>query len=393
MNQSLLLLLIAFALTATNWVNATGAGRSKFHFKLGEITPQEKAEKASVSWARGENFSPVPGMSVSLDRMWGPKGQVRVPHWHATTELHYLLEGSVRVQSVFNGFVETFELQPGDVFLSPEGYYHFFEKTSEEKVVMVSLFASEDVKTFDLTVAMGMLKAIGSESKILEKTFGVETAIINSLYTHSDEKNKENFALPRDDYVFNMRAYTSRTRCFFVPNLDDRERKRNEYFPQTFAYFATQPWFKHMEDISFVHLTLKPGSMREPQWMNIGSELLFVTKGRVEFGVVGSRSEKHIINKYNLGWTPQGFVSYIYNMDQQEDAEVLLMYLGGAPEYSSLREMYTHTPNEVLSTIHRVPAETFEDFKPLRRTMNAETFTADKEECPKTNRQKLRQIG
>jgi oxalate decarboxylase/phosphoglucose isomerase-like protein (cupin superfamily) len=97
--------------------------------------------------------------------------------------------GIARVTVLFNGRHETFLLNPGDVFYSPVGYFHYFEKVSDgTDFVMFACFNTDALSTFDTTPVFGQIRALTPNA--LTHTFGVSPAVIASLFAHDPGQPK-----------------------------------------------------------------------------------------------------------------------------------------------------------------------------------------------------------
>ena len=113
-------------------------------------------------------------------------GGVREPHWHPSAwEANYVVSGTVQ-WSVLSTHPEdnylhlTFEAGPGDLVFIPQGYFHYFENTSDtEPLVVLISFNTSYPEPFDDIGLVASLSAIPDEA--LGTVFGVPPAVFAGI--------------------------------------------------------------------------------------------------------------------------------------------------------------------------------------------------------------------
>src|SRR6202453_457003 len=108
------------------------------------------------------------GVSMRLE-----PGAMRELHWHATAaEWAFVLEGRVRTTVISpQGYAETNDFEPGDVWLFPRGHGHMLECLGHEPAHFILIFDNgyfSEFGTFSITDWMGH-----SPKALLAKNFGV----------------------------------------------------------------------------------------------------------------------------------------------------------------------------------------------------------------------------
>jgi len=126
------------------------------------------------------SYPNISGTSLAYGKIDEPRGGLRIPHWHSNAgELTYFLEGKGRV-TVLNdeGEWETFLVREGDLFWSPEGYYHYFENVGDDTMTVLAVFNTPTLKTFDITAVLD-----GVPDRILAQTFKVKEDHFDGIFT------------------------------------------------------------------------------------------------------------------------------------------------------------------------------------------------------------------
>jgi oxalate decarboxylase len=302
--------------------------------------------------------------------MFGPPGVLLLPHWHTNSaELGYVIRGTLRGSVVFNGIREVFMLYPGDVFYAPPGFYHFLEKVTPENATILAAFSTNNPDTMDIVDVFSTMKHLFPD--VLAKTFNVPVSQVNAMYSVPLGSSRPPFEYPQPSYAFDPRGNSRAAKCFLFRNIDDISKKREPYFPDSTVYWAAAPKVPQLVLESFAHVILEPGAMRSPLRFTNAQEIIFVLSGSVEVGIAGGggKGGKQTVKQYDVAWTPTGWFSYIYNRGNTP-ASVLLIYNAANPEATSLLEVYTQTPREVLGTMHHVSPQFFANFARDQDTPN-----------------------
>ena len=341
-----------------------------FLFNMLNTTVTTAANDGVIYWARGDNFTPVPGLTLGFILMQGGPGMLRIPHWHPTTvELGTVITGTLRVTVAFDGTHETFLLEPGDTFYSPPGYYHYLEQVSEENVTMMAVFKTPALSTLDMTQVFGQLRAIAPEA--LVHTFRTTPQVISALFAHNPNQTKFTFDLPQPNYKYDASTLTKKPSCFKFSNLE-AGRTAEPYYTGSTIEWLTEGTSPGLMQLSFARVVIQPGGWREPQWSINADEIAFVmgtggAKEGIVIGVAGAtKAEKNFARLWDFVWTPAQYVSYFFN-NGTAPVTLLLIYDNANPGFISLREAYGVTPKEVLATMHHAAnASVFSTFGSLK---------------------------
>jgi len=350
-------------------LHVTQGATAALFLNFSTLNPQLKSAEATFALATGPSF-PVPGMQLGLIQMFGPPGVLLLPHWHTNSaELGYVVKGTLRGSIIFNGVREVFMLYPGDVFYAPPGFYHFLEKVTPENATVLAAFSTNNPETIDIVEVFGTMKSLFPD--ILAKTFKIPVTEVNTMYGLPPGQSRPPFEYPQPGYQFNPAGNSKGAKCFLFKNLDEISKKRVPYFPDSSVYWATSTQFPQLVLESFAQVILEPGAMRSPTRFINADEVVFVLSGSVEVGIAGGggKGGKQTVSQYDLAWTPVGWFSYIYNRGSAP-ASILLIYNNPNPEATSLLEVYTQTPPEVLGTMHRVSPQFFSNFAKDKDTPN-----------------------
>lgn len=117
-------------------------------FNLGGITPQIQTAGGTGALGIATDFPVLSGLALFLIRL-KPSGIVE-PHTHPNAaELNYVINGKVRFTVVGpSGEVETSEIDQGQVFFVPPGYFHYLENPDNVNGSNVASFFNNENPEF-----------------------------------------------------------------------------------------------------------------------------------------------------------------------------------------------------------------------------------------------------
>ncbi len=144
--------------------------KSPFKFDLAGCPPQVVATGGRIQEANQSTFPNLSGNGLSIYLLTLEPGGLRIPHWHPdAAELDYVLEGRAHIGLAFpDGEWEDFFLDPGQISILPQGWFHYIENVGEGTLRMLVIFNNSSPN--DIGISVGF-QAIPKE--VLGLTFGV----------------------------------------------------------------------------------------------------------------------------------------------------------------------------------------------------------------------------
>ena len=126
------------------------------HYKLAveSLPPMLATEFGSARTARKQFWPALEGLSMYSLRLQGTG--MREPHWHPqTAEMGYVLQGNARMTLLSPGAsVDTYLLDPGDMYFIPKGYPHHIENLAEEEIRFLIFFDKTTPEDIGFTGAL-----------------------------------------------------------------------------------------------------------------------------------------------------------------------------------------------------------------------------------------------
>lgn len=149
---------------------------SRFKLNLEAIHPQIDAEGGNVKISNGSLLPTLEGLS--LYGVVLKKDGAREPHWHPNAaELNYLISGTARITLLLpGGYVDTFDMSPGDMSFLPQGYLHHIENTGNEDAKFAIFFNHIFPSDMGISGCMGAYP-----NDVLASLFGVKTSYFDPL--------------------------------------------------------------------------------------------------------------------------------------------------------------------------------------------------------------------
>jgi oxalate decarboxylase len=127
------------------------------------------------------------------------------------------------------------------------------------------------------------------------------------------------------------------------------------------------------QEASIVLLTLQPGGIREPHWHPSAWELNIVTSGVAAWVVIDGNGNHESFDQHvgDVVFAPQGSFHYFENRGPA-DMKIVIIQNTSAPEDRDnigIGESLSRLPPRVLSAVFGVPAEIFESFKKIDKSI------------------------
>jgi oxalate decarboxylase len=293
----------------------------------------------------------IAGVSMRLE-----PGAMREMHWHATAaEWAFVLEGRVRTTVVQpEGYVETNDFEPGDVWLFPRGHGHMLECLGDEACHFILIFDNgyfSEYGTFSITDWLGH-----TPKALLAKNLGLPESALDEL--PKNELYMTSGALPPQQPSPPLQGWKD-------PPLTHKFR----FLAQTphgvckggREWRVDSTTFPISKTITGVMLDLDPGALRELHWHPTADEWQYIIEGKVSVTMFGShgRYRTETLEKGDVGYIPQGYGHSIENIGDKP-CRVLIGMNTGTYAAIDLSQWIAGNPPDVLATNFGKPASLFE---------------------------------
>jgi oxalate decarboxylase len=285
-------------------------------------------------------------------------GAMRELHWHATAaEWAFVLEGEVRTTVISpQGFAETNDFQPGDVWYFPRGHGHMLECLGTKPANFILIFDNgyfSEFGTFSITDWLGHVP-----KSLLAKNFKLPESVFDGF-----PKSEVYFAqgpIPPSEPKPPVQGWK-------LPPLTHKYQLLAQ--PPHRTYDGGREWrvdssaFPISKTITGLVLDLDPGALRELHWHPTADEWHYVIEGEISVTLFGShgRYRTETLSKGDVGYIPQGYGHSIENVGHKS-CRILIGFNSGVYETIDLSQWIAGNPADVLSTNFGKPAELFEKF-------------------------------
>jgi oxalate decarboxylase len=295
----------------------------------------------------------IAGVSMRLE-----PGAMRELHWHATAaEWAFVLEGRVRTTVVDpNGFAETNDFDPGDVWYFPRGHGHMLQCLGERPCHFILIFDNgyfSEFGTFSITDWVGH-----APPALLARNFGLPEATFANF-----PKEEVYFARGKPPPA----EPSAPLQGWKLPPETHRYRllaqQPHATYPGGREWRVDSSRFPIAKTITGVILDLDPGALRTLHWHPNADEWQYVIDGEVSVTLFGShgRLRTERLEKGDVGYIPQGYGHSIENIGGRA-ARILIGFNAGVYETIDLSQWIAANPKDVLATNFSQPAEVFGKF-------------------------------
>jgi oxalate decarboxylase len=305
----------------------------------------------------------IAGVSMKLE-----PGAMRELHWHATAaEWAFVLEGRVRTTVIEpQGYAETNEFEPGDVWFFPRGHGHMLECLGNEPCHFILIFDNgyfSEFGTFSISDWIGH-----TPKPLLAKNFGVPASTFDRF--PKEEVYFARGAVPPEKPSTPLQGWK-------LPPLTHKYQLLAQ--PPHRVFEGGREWrvdsttFPISKTVTGVILDLEPGALRELHWHPTADEWQYVIDGDISVTMFGShgRFRTETMEKGDVGYIPQGYGHSIENVGDKP-CRVLIGFNTGVYETIDLSQWIAGNPLDVLATNFSQPAALFEKFP------KKDVFVADK---------------
>jgi oxalate decarboxylase len=303
------------------------------------------------------------GVSMRLE-----PGAMRELHWHATAaEWAFVIEGHVRTTVIEpQGYAETNDFAPGDVWYFPRGHGHMLECLGNEPAHFVLIFDNgyfSEFGTFSITDWIGH-----TPKALLAKNFGVPESTFDGF-----PKKEVYFARGAVPPAKQTVPLAGRKLPPSTHKFELLEQEPHALFKGGREWRVDSSRFPISKTITGVILDLEPGALRELHWHPTADEWQYVIEGNISVTMFasGGRYRTETLEKGDVGYIPQGYGHSIENVGDKP-CRVLIGFNTGNYATIDLSQWIAGNPADVLATNFSQPAALFEKFP------HKDVFIADK---------------
>jgi len=306
----------------------------------------------------------IAGVSMKLE-----PGAMRELHWHATAaEWAFVLSGRVRTTVIEpEGFAETNDFEPGDVWYFPRGHGHMLECLGTEPCHFILIFDNgyfSEFGTFSISDWVGH-----TPKPLLAKNFGLPETSFDGF--------------PKEEVYFARGEVPPATpqpplQGWKLPPLTHKYQLLSQ--PPHRVFKGGREWrvdsssFPISKTVTGVVLELEPGGLRELHWHPTADEWDYVIDGNLSITLFGShgRFRTEVLEKGDVSYIPQGYGHSLENVGTKP-CRVLIGFNTGVYATIDLSQWIVGNPLDVLATNFSKPASLFEKFP------HKDVFIADKD--------------
>jgi oxalate decarboxylase len=333
-------------LTVTDRAEAAGDESQElptFRFAMeqqkGRVTEGGSAKEATVKQlpiSKG-----IAGVSMRLK-----PGGLRELHWHANAaEWAFMIKGRVRTTVIGpDGYSETNDFGPGDVWYFPRGHGHALVGLGSEESHFVLVFdngAFSEHGTFSITDWLGhtppdvLAKCLGLPESAFAK-FPKEELYIPQGRVPAERVDPPRQGMLRSSPQTHRYALMSQLPTARLPGGEERRVSAKEFPIST--------------TITGVIVDLKPGAIRELHWHPHANEWLYIIDGRIRITLFGSggRARTEEFGPGDAGYIPQGFGHYVENVGDAA-CRVLVAFDSGEYQEISLSTWLASNPTRLVA--------------------------------------------
>lgn len=324
-----------------------------FVFHLDESTKSPEVKGAVVRNAHKGNFPALEGMAAN--RLSMNPGTLNVPHWHPNShEVVYIISGKALFGIRGRGQeLSVFEANPGEFVFIEKSYMHYFKSIGSDTLEVGVWLTSVTpniitlVDTFRGTPDPELAQAFGVEQELV---VGFSTATTRQLSGHNNYEQAQ--VDTESPFKFNLKD-----------NNDPEVLRFNERGTGQVRIIDPEVC-PVLKNLTFAHITLKPGAMRQIHWHQYANELNLVVQGQAEFGIMTPQSTSFVATATQdfLMMAPKGYPHYVKNTGE-DDLEFLLCFDHATIDSIDVRGCFEVMLNSIKTQTLKVPRSRFDQFK------------------------------
>jgi oxalate decarboxylase len=295
----------------------------------------------------------IAGVSMRLE-----PGAMRELHWHATAaEWAFVITGRVRTTVIEpQGYAETNDFGPGDVWYFPRGHGHMLECLGHEPAHFILIFDNgyfSEFGTFSITDWLGH-----TPMELLAKNFGVPAETFDSF-----PKKEVYFARGAVPPENQTPPIGGRKLSALTHKFEMLSQEPHGVFKGGREWRVDSTRFPISKTVTGVILDLDPGALRELHWHPTADEWQYVIEGNISVTMFasGGRYRTETLEKGDVGYIPQGYGHSVENVGDKP-CRVLIGFNTGNYATIDLSTWIAGNPADVLATNFSQPAALFEKF-------------------------------
>ncbi|KAH7371318.1 oxalate decarboxylase-like protein [Cadophora sp. MPI-SDFR-AT-0126] len=331
-----------------------------------------KMGRDKAGWSREQNVEVLPeatamaGVNMRLE-----PNAYRELHWHSSAEWAYVMNGTVRIQTV-NEAGETFvdDLSAGDVWFFPAGVPHSLQALgggTEFLLIFDDGSFSED-STFLISEVFAH-----NPKEVLSKNFALPISAWDNI------PSGELFIFPGTPAPEDISLQNETGSAGVLPLIDSYSFHLSEA-PNTFeteggsVKIIDPTTFPIAAGFSAAIVTVKPGALREIHWHTTSDEWNFFLAGDARITVFASQGNARTFNYHagDCGYIPKDQTHYIENIGT---TDVLFIEVLQAPIFSdiSVAQWVGLTSPQIIKDTLKLSDETVASFKKEKQYVVAGT--------------------
>lgn len=291
-----------------------------YHLRTDVLPTQGFSESGIGKIVTDDNFKVLKGVTSFLIEIF--EDCMRLPHWHTSVELGYMVSGTIEVYLWRSpGEISIFTVNGGSLWVIPQGALHSLNNIGDGSAVMAIGFSNPKPGDFDLpTIYDGV------------------PAPIRNAYTSPHTRLRE-YKGPTINPLFGRESIATKLR-----------QRRDEPSPYRFNIDHVKPLFDDEKlgsviwavrdnwpilaecglrgigsKIAFVRTILQPDTSRDCIWWPDSNALYVVIRGSANFTLIlpGHDPTPLLVKSNDMIFVPVGIAHAIVNVDPLETFEVV----------------------------------------------------------------------
>jgi len=320
---------------------------SQFFFSLDSIKPQKKSEGGSLTSVTAKE---VPGfVNISFASLKLNKGGFHEPIWHPNAnKIGHCVQGNALVTMRTPGSVEVFNVEEGDIFFIPKGYFHYISNSSGEENIINFALDNTNPQTMCFFNALNSLS-----DTVFTATFNSPAGFVNEL---KKSKNSEFIkTLPSKNGA--PKSISSRYKFNIASSVKAINDKGG------YLQLTTKTNLPVLDGLGILGFGLNPKGVVEPHWHTNAGELVYIIRGKTRITVLAPDGKVDVmeVSGGQGAFAPASHFHSIENIGD-ENVDVIAYFSNSDPDYMGFGEVLGTCSNEMLATIFNVPANYFNNF-------------------------------
>lgn len=303
-------------------------------------------------------------------------GGLRDAHWHPnSSEFTFIISGTARVtvtglpKTDVSGLAtssnlrgssvigahrdsETFLLKPGDAFISPVGYSHYFEGVDpSDPLTGIAIFDTADLHSFDTPQVMKNIPDV-----ILERTLSLKVPSKDFYKGSRRVLSDPNLSWSPDalNYVQENPRFFKVSGIINDLNPVVHRHQRNGYSATKVINARTQEVLG-VTRFSFAYTEIAPGALLEPYWMDDSDEVMYVVDGSDIEVVRSGNGSQSCLDRFTVaeGYLALNEIGSTWTMTNNgsSTAKILRIFNNNNPSMTTLYDAFHSLPEDVVKSM------------------------------------------